>query len=55
MAAWDIDEKKLASALPPPTSSTSDDIKWSSAVFGLGLFWLAVIAFIIVSVLHALF
>lgn len=35
MPAFEIDERKLRSALPAPTSSTVDDLKWSGAVLGL--------------------
>jgi hypothetical protein len=35
MAAFEIDERKLRRALPAPTSSTWEDIKWSGAVLGL--------------------
>lgn len=35
MPAFEIDERKLRRALPAPTSSTSEDLKWSGAVIGL--------------------
>lgn len=39
MARFEIDERKLRSALPPRTSSTWEDLKWSSAFLGIiGLF-----------------
>lgn len=43
---FQIDEKKLAQALPPPTSSTWEDLKWSTSFLGLMLFWPAWLIFI---------
>jgi hypothetical protein len=35
MAVFQIDEGKLRRALPAPTSSRWEDLKWSSAFFAL--------------------
>jgi hypothetical protein len=45
MAAFEIDEKKLRSALPAPTSSTAEDLKWSGAFIGLGALFIALFGF----------
>ena len=55
MAAFEIDEQKYRSAMPAPTSTWWEDLKWSSAVFGLiggVIAWLLYVGWLL---LHALF
>lgn len=54
MARFEIDEEKLASIMPPPTSSAWEDLKWSGAFFGLIAFWVALIVGIIALLLSLL-
>lgn len=54
MAGFDIDDRKLSSALPPPTSEGTEDMKWVSAfliVFGLAA---AVVVGVVIWVLSKL-
>jgi len=44
---FQIDENKLRGALPPPVSSTSDDLKWSAAFLSIPAMALALIAFVL--------
>lgn len=55
MAAFEVDEKKLRSALPGPTSSTAEDLKWSGAFIGLAAAFIALLGFAGWLLLRALF
>ena len=47
MPGFAVDEGKLRIALPTPTSSTGEDLKWSSAVFGLATGVIAWVGFVV--------
>jgi hypothetical protein len=46
VARFDIDGAKLRSALPPPTSSAGEDLKWSAAFLGLAAGVIGLVVFI---------
>lgn len=51
--AFEIDEKKLRSALPVPDSDWWTDVKVLGAIFGVGLFVIALVAMIIWTLIRA--